>query len=112
MYTKPSLGTGFAGVCAQAVAAGIIASSNGRASTAFALPFRNVRRGNAFLVMIIIFSFLVRIGPHPHARAVAYAPDRETLDDLLSARSAFGTEHSLQSLKLVTRNDIGPSPHL
>jgi hypothetical protein len=53
MYTKPSLGTGLAGVCAHAVAAGIIASSRGSASAAFALPFKNVRRGSAFLVMIM-----------------------------------------------------------
>ena len=52
MYTKPSLGTGLAGVCAQAVAAGIIASSSGSARAACA-PFKNVRRGSAFFVMIM-----------------------------------------------------------
>src|ERR1043166_307036 len=49
MYTKPSLGTGFAGVFAHAVAAGIIASRSGSAITACAV-FRNVRLGNAFFV--------------------------------------------------------------
>src|SRR6266436_4097750 len=49
MNTKPSLRTGFAGVWAHPVAAGIIASSKGRASTA--RPFlKNVRRGMAFFV--------------------------------------------------------------
>src|SRR5437773_6036 len=57
MYTKPSLGTGFAGVMAHAVAAGIIASSRGRAKAACAL-FRNVRLGIAFFVRNITLSFL------------------------------------------------------
>src|SRR5215472_17131102 len=49
MNTKPIRCTGLAGVWAHIVAAGIIASSKGRASTAFPL-LRNVRRGIAFLV--------------------------------------------------------------
>src|SRR5215467_6503874 len=49
MNTKPSRRTGLAGVWAHIVAAGIIASSKGRASTALPL-LRNVRRGIAFLV--------------------------------------------------------------
>jgi len=55
MKTKPSLGTGRAGVFAHAVAAGIIASSSGSASAACA-PFRNVRLGIAFFVMIMMTS--------------------------------------------------------
>src|ERR1700681_722677 len=47
--TKPILATVLAGVSAHAVAAGIIASSRGRASAACA-PFRNVRLCIAFLV--------------------------------------------------------------
>src|SRR3954463_15366725 len=57
MNTKPSLGTGFAGVWAHAVAAGIIASSRGRAKAACAL-FRNVRLGIAFFVRNITLPFL------------------------------------------------------
>jgi cytochrome c biogenesis protein CcdA len=53
MYTNPSRGTGLAGVWAHAVAAGIIASSRGNARAACA-PFRNVRRGSAFFVMIMM----------------------------------------------------------
>src|SRR5215470_4322520 len=49
MNTKPSRRAGLAGVWAHIVAAGIIASSKGRASTARPL-LRNVRRGIAFLV--------------------------------------------------------------
>jgi hypothetical protein len=49
MNTKPSLRTGFAGVSAHAVAAGIIASSNGSESAAPAL-LSNFRRGIAFFV--------------------------------------------------------------
>src|SRR5262245_64517832 len=49
MNTNPSLGTGFAGVCAHAVAAGIIASSRGRARAPCAL-LRKVRLGIAFFV--------------------------------------------------------------
>jgi hypothetical protein len=55
MKTKPSLATGFAGVFAHAVAAGIIASSRGSARAACA-PFRNVRLGIAFFVMIMMLS--------------------------------------------------------
>jgi hypothetical protein len=55
MNTNPSLGTGLAGVWAHAVAAGIIASSSGRASVADAL-FRSVRLGIAFLVRNITLS--------------------------------------------------------
>src|SRR5262245_47889723 len=58
MNTKPSLGTGFAGVCAHAVAAGIIASRRGSARVARAL-FRNVRLGIAFFVKNIALSLLV-----------------------------------------------------
>src|SRR3954462_140354 len=57
MNTKPSLGTGFAGVWAHAVEAGIIASSSGSARAACAL-FRNVRRGMDFFVRNIAFSLL------------------------------------------------------
>src|SRR5262249_32662753 len=57
MNTNPSLGTGFAGVLAHAVAAGIIASSRGSARAACA-PFRNVRWGIAFFVINITLSFL------------------------------------------------------
>src|SRR5215471_2769565 len=49
MNTKPSRRTGLAGVWAHVVAAGIIASSKGRAITARPL-LRNVRRGIAFFV--------------------------------------------------------------
>jgi hypothetical protein len=55
--TYPSLGTAFAGVRAHAVAAGIMASSRGRARAAPA-PFRIVRLEIAFLVMNITFSLL------------------------------------------------------
>src|SRR5678816_2288292 len=55
MNTKPSLATGLAGVFASAVAAGIIASSSGRARAA-CTPFRNVRRGKAFFMMIMAIS--------------------------------------------------------
>jgi hypothetical protein len=56
MNTKPSLGTGFAAVLANAVAAGIMASSRGSARAACA-PFRNVRLGIAFFVINIALSF-------------------------------------------------------
>src|SRR5262249_39943823 len=56
MNTNPSLGTGFAGVLAHAVAAGIMASSSGSARAACP-PFRNVRLGIAFFVMNITVSF-------------------------------------------------------
>ena len=55
MNTKPSLDTGLAGVLAKAVTAGIIASSRGSASVA-CTPFRKVRRGSAFFVMIMTIS--------------------------------------------------------
>src|SRR6267142_1061416 len=58
MNTNPSLGTGFAGVLAHAVAAGIMASSRGSARAACA-PFRNVRLGIAFFVINITLSFFV-----------------------------------------------------
>src|SRR5262249_7158306 len=58
MNTNPSLSVGLAGVLANAVAAGIIASSRGRAIAAPA-PLRNVRRGIAFLVMNTSRSFLI-----------------------------------------------------
>jgi hypothetical protein len=60
MNTKPSLGTGFAGVWAHAVAAGIIASSRGRARAACAL-LRNVRLGIAFFVKNIVLSFYLAL---------------------------------------------------
>src|SRR5689334_18588301 len=60
MNTKPSLGTGFAGVWAHAVAAGTIASSSGSANAACAL-FRNVRLGIAFFVRNIALSFYLEI---------------------------------------------------
>src|SRR6059036_566838 len=53
MYTKPRRRTGLAGVLAWAVAAGIIASSSGSARVAWR-PFRNVRLGSAFLLIIIM----------------------------------------------------------
>src|SRR5262245_10282666 len=55
MYTKPRRRTGFAGVAAIADIAGTIASSSGRA-TVTPSPRRNVRRGNAILLMIIELS--------------------------------------------------------
>ena len=55
MNTKPSLRTDLAGVWARAVIEGIIASSSGNASVA-CTPFRNVRRGSAFFVMIMSIS--------------------------------------------------------
>jgi hypothetical protein len=55
MKTKPSRRTGLAGVFASAVAAGIIASSSGRARVA-PIPRRNVRRARAFFVMIMVIS--------------------------------------------------------
>src|SRR5215813_12299727 len=58
MNTNPSLGAGLAGVLANAVAAGIIASSRGSAIAAPA-PLRNVRLGIAFLVMNTTRSFLI-----------------------------------------------------
>src|SRR5437867_2034139 len=58
MNTNPSLGAGFAGVLAHAVAAGIMASSRGSARAACAL-FRNVRLGIAFFVINIPLSFLL-----------------------------------------------------
>src|SRR6185503_5270021 len=57
MNTKPSRLTGFAAVCAHAVPAGIMASSNGNASAAPPL-FSNVRRGIAFFVRNIAGPFL------------------------------------------------------
>ena len=55
MKTKPSRRTGLAAVLASGVAAGTIASSNGSAIVA-PMPRRNVRRGMAFLVIIIKIS--------------------------------------------------------
>jgi hypothetical protein len=59
MNTNPSLRTGFAAVWAHAVAAGIMASSNGRESAAPAL-FNNVLLGIAFFVrnIAVILSLL------------------------------------------------------
>src|SRR2546422_763872 len=62
IYTNPSLGTGFAGVLAHAVAAGIMASSRGSARAACA-PLRNVRLGIAFFVINITLSLFVSVGP-------------------------------------------------
>src|SRR5438128_1520927 len=53
--TKPNRRTGLAGVLARGVAAGTIASNNGSASVA-PMPRRNVRRGMAFFVIIILIS--------------------------------------------------------
>src|SRR5262249_902982 len=66
--TNPSLGAGFAGVLAHAVAAGIIASSKGSPRVAPA-PFRNVRLRIAFFVMNTydLLIFLVGQWPVPHA---------------------------------------------
>src|SRR6188508_2244751 len=47
-YTSPRRGLGAAGVCASTVAAGIMASSSGRARVAPA-PFRTARRDRCFL---------------------------------------------------------------
>src|SRR5262245_48304037 len=57
--TKPSRGTGLAGVAAHAVAAGIIASRSGRPRAAPVL-LRNVRLGIAFFVKNIALSFCRR----------------------------------------------------
>ena len=57
MYTKPSRRTGFAAVLASAVAAGTIASSSGNARLT-PMPRRNVRRGNAILLMNMTVSLL------------------------------------------------------
>src|SRR4051812_46400214 len=65
MNTKPSLGTGFAAVWAHAVAAGIIASSRGKARVARAL-LRKVRLGIAFFVKNIGLSF------HPPSPVTRY----------------------------------------
>src|SRR5688572_22927015 len=53
MNTNPRRRTGLAGVLAHAVAAGIIASNNGRDSVAPMMPRRNVRRGKALFVINI-----------------------------------------------------------
>src|SRR4051794_33051251 len=55
MYTNPRRRTGLAGVAANAVMLGIMASSRGSASEAPA-PRRKVRRGRAFFVTIIATS--------------------------------------------------------
>src|SRR5262245_31480523 len=84
MNTKPSLGTGFAGVWAHAVAAGIIASSNGRARAACAV-FSMVRRGIAFFVRNIrLSSYLCRLpatGYRRVGRLRAAHQERNALDD-------------------------------
>src|SRR5687767_1266428 len=56
MNTKPRRFTGLAAVFSNAVAAGIIASRSGRAIVAPTV-FRNVRRGSAFLVIIMVLTF-------------------------------------------------------
>src|SRR5687767_5253755 len=81
MNTKPSLGTGFAGVWAHAVAAGIIDSSRGRASVADAL-FRSVRLGIAFLVRnITLSSYGLLTGDSCFRRLRAAHLKRNALDD-------------------------------
>src|SRR5262245_53086103 len=91
MNTNPSLGTGFAGVLAQAVAAGIIASSRGSARAACA-PLRNVRLGIAFFVINITLSPLCSI----YSLQMIHSFER----------SAFETEHSSRFRELTTRNGI------
>src|SRR5690242_13621369 len=54
---KPRCGVGLAAVCASAVRAGIIASSNGSA-IAVPMPRKNVLRGRCFLVMNILSGLL------------------------------------------------------
>ena len=55
MYTNPKRRVGATAVAAEAVKDGIMASSNGSAMATPA-PRRNVRRGKAFLVIIIVIS--------------------------------------------------------
>src|SRR5882724_2938418 len=97
MNTKPSLGTGFAGVSAHAVAAGIIASSKGSARAACAL-FRNVRLGIAF--------FVKNIGPPAWYLLVILLlyPLQTSFQ-----RAAFETEHSSRFRESASRTDIRPS---
>src|SRR5688572_1028135 len=81
MYTNPSRRTGLAGVAARAVIDGTIASSSGRAKLA-PIPLRNVRRGKALLVMIILNSsfgkahYLQFLGPEQRSdsRCRAHLP--------------------------------------
>src|SRR5215510_12967501 len=83
MNTNPSLGTGFAGVLAHAVAAGIMASSSGSARVAPA-PFRNVRLGIALFVINITLSFYIASGPPaPHALTYLHATDDSSIRAVL-----------------------------
>ena len=52
-YVNPKRCTGLAAVLAASVNAGTIASNNGNATVA-PMPRRNVRRANAFFVMIMV----------------------------------------------------------
>src|SRR6266511_510484 len=52
-------------------------------------------------------------GPHPHARAVAYAPDLESIDFLLSRRLC-GAPPPCAAYDFPYRHDLGPTvltPH-
>src|SRR5947207_11669208 len=80
MNTKPSLGTGLAGVFAHAVAAGIIASSRGSARAACA-PLRNVRLGIAFFLMYITSPSLLSTGYRWFIHSSAPHLKRYTLHD-------------------------------
>src|SRR5262245_16009934 len=100
MNTNPSLGTGFAGVLAQAVAAGIIASSRGSARVAPA-PFRNVRLRIAFFVINITLSFVGAVYDRPRSRKLERAVIDRPYSSIYSLqmlrsfeRSAFETERS------------------
>src|SRR5215831_10385472 len=74
---KPRRGNGAAAVFTVGVRAGTIASSSGRARVTPA-PRRNVRRGSAFLVMIMRRSSVIRAD----RRARRLPPlKRHTLDD-------------------------------
>src|SRR5215469_15778267 len=95
MNTKPSRRTGLAGVWAHIVAAGIIASSKGRANAA-RLLLRNARRGIAFFVKNIgveniaslpgLFDTRYFSGHRLFAQLRAPHLRRSTLDDSLNQR--------------------------
>src|SRR5262245_19935792 len=70
-YTKHSRVAGAAAVCAQAVPAGIIASSNGKAIDAPA-PFKTVRRDKCFRVRNML-RFSVLASPSLLQRRLALA---------------------------------------
>src|SRR5687768_12958810 len=67
---KPKRLAGAAGVCARAVPAGTIASSNGKA-TAAPKPRRNVRRASAVFVMNIANLSVSRNRRQPHLERCA-----------------------------------------